>query len=227
MRVKTDYEKELQEAKAFQDQLVAYQRDNGLRGFFPLPWAEEEGLWSASILVKNARNADIVEFGGMSYVLGEAIHALDGRLMGEYYPYKVRGAHDHDHCFLDVLAAAVCSGGRVEAEEADRWYAPWMLEQLKRVAEDRNMRCRLYPWASRMEVSDRVLQKYGMGQPEIPCFAGGKRVCCREMDEVYGLAALYPQDFRLERAELCSREQRACIEAVRQYQLAALAGEAD
>ena len=123
MRVNTNYEKELQEAKAFQDQLVAYQRDYGLRGFFPLPWAEEEGLWSASILVEKARNPDLVEFGGMSYVLGEAIHALDGRLMGESYPYKVRGAHDHDHCFLDVLAAAVCSGGRVEAAEADRWYA--------------------------------------------------------------------------------------------------------
>ena len=70
MRVNTNYEKEMQEARAFQDKLVAYQRDNGLRGFFPLPWAEEEGLWSASILVKNARNPDIVEFGGMSYVLG-------------------------------------------------------------------------------------------------------------------------------------------------------------
>lgn len=220
--------KAMEEENAFQEKLIAYQRDNGLRGFFPLPWAEEEGLWSASILVKCAQNGNHVEYGGMSYVLGEAIHALDGRLLGEYYPYKLRGEHDHDHNFLDVLAAAVRSGGQVKAEEADRWYAPWMLEQLKRVNEDRRLRCRLYPWARYLEAaSERLLKQCGLGQPKIPCTAGGQRVCCRDMDEVYGLAAQYPGDFRLEDPQLCSREQRTCIEAIRQYQLAALAGEAD
>lgn len=219
--------KEMEEAEAFQKKLIAYQRDHDLRGFFPLPWAEEEGLWSASILVKRARNGQYVEFGGMSYVLGEAIFALDGRHMGEYYPYKLRGEHDHDHNFLDVLAAVVRSSGRVEAEEKDRWYAPWMLEQLERVAGDRELRRLLHPWASRPGASDDLLEQAGLGQPEIPCIAGGQRVCCRDMDEVYGLAAQYPRDFRLEDPGLCSEEQRNCIEAVRQYQLAALAGEVD
>lgn len=159
----------------------------------------------------------------------EETNAVHGRTTArrEYYPYKLRGLHDHAHDFSDVLAAAVRSGGRLEPEDADRWYAPWMLEHLRRVREDRELRCRLVPWACKLGVSDKLLERCGLGRPEIPCTAGGQRVRCREIGDVYGLAARFPNDFHLEAPGLCSREQRSCIEAVRRYQMAALAGIAD
>ena len=144
-----------------------------------------------------------------------------------YYPYKLRGLHDHAHSFPDVLAAAVRSGGRLEPEEAERWYAPWMLEHLRRVQEDRELRCRLVPWACKLGVSDKLLERCGLGQPEIPCTAGGQQVRCREIDDVCGLADRFPYDFRLEEPVLCSEEQRSCIEAVRQHRMTALAEKAN
>ena len=140
-----------------------------------------------------------------------------------YYPYKLRGLHDHAYNFPEVLAAAVRSGGRLEPEDADRWYAPWMLEHLQRVREDRELRCRLVPWACKLGVSDKLLERCGLGQPEIPCAAGGQQVRCRKMDDVYGLAARFPNDFRLEEPDLCSEEQRSCIEALRRRRMAAQA----
>ena len=141
----------------------------------------------------------------------------------EYYPYKLRGVHGHEHSFTEVLAAAVRSGGRLEPEGAEHWYAPWMLEHLRRVREDRELRCRLVPWACKLSVWDKLPERCGLGQPEIPCTAGGHRVCCRKMGDVYGLAARFPNDFRLEAPGLCSEAQKSRIKALRRNRMAAQA----
>lgn len=226
------------EAAAFQARLYRYWREHGLKGFFPIPW--EEGCWSASILVKRALeeagqagvpegNCTGIEFGGMWYVLGEALFAWDRRIAGEYYPYKCHGEHDHDHSFSAVLARAILEDGNVRPEERNRYYAHWMIRQLNAVRLSPELREKARPWARDPEGTAEMLAAYcpELAQPELCCFAGGALHRCGDIHGVYELAARYPDSFSLgEHAGLYSREQQACLDGILAYQKAAMAGEA-
>lgn len=222
------------EEQAFREKVIRYQKRNGLRGFFPvrrwmrtgwLRWEWTE-LWTASALVKRAQETGILEFGGMSYVLGEVYWGWRHESLGEYYPYRRRGEHDHEHCFFTVLTESILNDGQVTAEGED-YYAPWMLEYLDRVRDDAKLRRRLLPWAKKPWKGVWRLKREGLGQPVIRCWAGKKRRRCRDEEAVYGMAARYWEDFRLEEPELLSPQQRENIRAILDYQRAAKAGLAD
>lgn len=213
---------------AFQERVARYQKEKDLRGFFPVrrwikgrwlwEWAE---LWTASILVEQARKTGILEFGCMSYVLGEAYFAWKRKPRGEYYPYRVRGEHDHEHDFFSVLAQAVQSDGQVEPETEGGWYAPWMLEYLDRVNRDPALRRRLRRWAEKPWKGRWRLRQVGLSQPVIPCYGGGKDRRCKNEEAVYALSARYWRDFRLEEPERLSPQQKENVAAILEYQRAA------
>lgn len=221
---------------AFQERVTRYQREKDLRGFFPvrrwinirglkgLEWAE---LWTASILVKQAGETGILEYGDMWYVLGEAYFAWKREPRGEYYPYRRRGEHDHEHWFFSVLAESVLHDGQVEAEPEGGFYAPWMLEYLDRVGKDAKLRRRLGRWAKKPWKGQWRLKREGLSQPAICCRAGGKHRRCKNEEEVYVTAARYWRDFRLEEPELLSPQQQENVASILEYQQAAWAGIAD
>lgn len=219
---------------AFYKKVERIQREKGLKGFFPVrrwirsgwlwEWAE---LWTASVLVEQAHETGILEYGCMSYVLGEACFAWKKEPRGEYYPYRVEGEHDHEHDFFSVLAQAVRSGGQVEAETESGCYAPWMLQYMDRVSRDPTLRRRLHRWAEKPWKGRWRLARAGLPQPIVPCWAGGKRRRCKNEEAVYGMAARYWWDFRLEEPELLSPHQRENVAAIVEYQRAAQAGLAD
>ena len=206
--------------------LYNYWKKHDFRGFFPIPW--EEGCWSASILVKayedpNNRRS-LVEWGGMWYVLGEALYEWDGRIAGEYYPFLCRGEHDHEHSFFGVLRQAILNDGAVEAEKQESCYAPWMLEQLEAVRTDPNLRNRACRYSDPEEMAAGCPQ---LAQPILWCMAEGKLRSCQNIDQVYELAAQYPHSFSLDGFAHCySQLQRDCIDGVLSYQRSALTGEA-
>lgn len=214
--------------EAFQERVARYRREKDLRGFFPVrrwikgrwlwEWAE---LWTASILVEQARETGILEFGCMSYVLGEAFFAWKREPRGEYYPYRVLGDHDHEHDFFSVLAQAVRFGGQVEAETEGGYYAPWMLEYLDRVREDAGLRRRLKHWAEKPWKGKWQLRWAGLSQPLILCYGGGKGRRCKDEEAVYAMAARYWRDFRLEEPELLSPQQQENVASILEYQRAA------
>lgn len=213
----------------FRERVARYQKKHGLRGFFSV-WRWEGGrpvrLWTASILVKQAERTGMLEYGGLSYVLGEAAFAWKGAMLGEYYPYRFRGEHDHGHDFYTVLAEAVLHDGQVETE-GEKDYAPWMLEQLACVNGDAALRCRLTPWAERPWRGAWRLRREGLVRPVILCRVGGRRRRCRDVETVYELAARCWRDFRLETPEILSVSQRENVQGILEYQRAAHAGTAD
>lgn len=226
------------EAAAFQARLYRYWKEHDLKGFFSIPW--EEGCWSASILVKQAvertknegrseEAVDDIEFGGMWYVLGETLFAWDRRIVGEYYPYKCRGEHDHDHSFLSVLARAILKKGEVWPEQRSRYYTHWMIRQLNVVRIVPQLWEEARAWAENPEGTAEELAACcpELTQPELKCFAGGQEHSGKEIEEIYELAARWPCDFSLgEYSHLYSREQQAALEGIVAYQKAALTGDA-
>ncbi len=209
---------------AFLARVARYQRKRGLQGFFSVyRWEGGRPLrvWTASILVKRAGETGTLEYGGMSYVLGEVAFAWKKELLGEYYPYRCRGEHDHEHDFLSVLARAVLSDGQVEAE-GGRDYAPWMLAWLDRVRKDAALRRRLRPWAEKPWKGT-----WRLARPVTLCRAGGKRHRCRNEEAVYELAARHWRDFCLETPENLSPSQRENVRGILDYQRAAHEGTAD
>lgn len=228
----------MQEYEAYEKKIYDWWRQNRYRGFFRVPG--EEGIWSASILLRQVmeRNAARgrtealwrgVESGGMSYLVGEVMFALDRSILGEYYPYRVHGVHDHEHSFLSVLQTAVQNGSMFTPEQTARYYAPWMLTQMEAIRTDRTLRKAAKCWAETTYSTDEeMIDALISCCPSLaPCVyrvqTDADERLCRDIDQVYELAAEYPEHITVQ-PEQYSEEQLACIEAIRQYQLNALAG---
>ncbi len=211
----------------------AYQHSRNPRGFWPIPW--RKGAWTASLLVEKAEKEDgFTETGGMWYVLGELFRALDGRILGEYYPYRVNGEHDHDHSFLTVMRRAI-ETGTVEPEKTEEYYAPWMVDTLRRTRERPDLRSEAMEWARdplsyEGEYSPDKYWNLSAVCPELTLMVyelriAGEKVLVQSVEEVYELAASIPDVLEYDPEEY-SRQQIENIEAILDYQRAALAGEA-
>ena len=229
------YEQVRAMAQEEETMLRAYRHGTKPRGFWPIPW--RQGLWTASLLVDKAEREDgNTEYGGMSYVLGELFHALDGRILGEYYPYSDKGGHDHEHDFLTVLCRAILSG-EVEPEQPKEYYAPWMAELLEKVRTQPDLRRKARRWAAdpwrcakKTSNGDDIAQALRDVCPELapPQYAltvDGVRQAVAEIEQVYAYAALFPNTLHY-CPEQYSEQQIENIEAILAYQRAALAGEA-
>ena len=233
----SEHRKAVLEADRQAKRIIAWQREGNKRGFFPLPW--EEDCWSASILVEHAATQQVqvgnevlecagVEWGGMSYVLGETLFAWDRRIRGEYYPYMAPGGHDHEHHFLDVLSRAAREGGAVEPEQVEQYYAPWMVEHLALLRTGGgDLLRRAKAWAKKREGSWETLADLcpELAPPPLLCRVRGEIRSCTTVEQVYALAAQEPETFELVDGErLYSREQRESVEGILEYQQAAQAG---
>ncbi len=213
--------------------LIAYQREKGLRGFFRVP--DSPGLWSASVLVHDAlRRGGHVEFGGLGYILGEAMYALGRGIYGEYYPYNVHGEHDHWHTFIDVLEEAIRADGELTPEKTEECYAPWMLAMLEKLRDAETLRRALEWEKDPLCLGERESDMWRalcqscptLMLPPIPYGPErGKKWYAFSIEDVYACAAEHPGTMWFDPAYF-SAQQRDNIEAIRQYQKDALAGEA-
>ena len=208
--------------------LLRYWKKNRPVGFFQIPG--EKDLWSASILVKQGMDKGWVEMGPMWYIAGEAIHAWNGRLVGEYYPYSINGVHDHEHSFEEVLNTAIWSDDPLIPEEQEKYYAPRMLELLEKINRSAMLRQDLSLCGGDVDEMSAVLEDW-CPQIEYPFAYVSSTETMKllsDIEQVYQLAAKYPQEFKIrdEHLELYSAHQMENLNLIRAYQLAALRGDA-
>ena len=215
--------------KMKKQRLLRYWKKYRTQGFFQIPW--EQDMWSASILVKRGMETGVIEVGPMWYIAGEAIHAWNGSIVGEYYPYSVVGEHDHEHSFASVLNTAIRSEQPIVPEETERYYTPRMLALLEEIGRSPMLRKALRFCDGDADAMRAVLEDW-CPQIEYPLVY----VSCTEMmtyrsndiEKVYQLAAGHPQEFKIsdEHLELYSAHQMENLNLIRAYQLAALRGDA-
>lgn len=88
------------------------------KGIFYVP---KLGTYSASTLVENQHPIHLIEYsddlngnqvpyienGGLGYIIGEIMFALDRSIVGEFYSYKVKGEQTHEHSLEGVYADVV------------------------------------------------------------------------------------------------------------------------